>query len=233
MKYAIFSENTKMADMILANGRLLYILPYFGIELGVGEKTVKQVCNEKNISIPLLLLVCNIYTFDDYLPDSRDLKQIPVEGIIEYLQNSHKYYLETRMPQIIENILNLANICHLKNRNILTSFCEKYKQEVIVHFKYEEEIVFPYIIELLNGRKADNYKIKEYEINHSDIDAALIDLKNIIIKYLPPECTIAKCREILLNLFMFEFDLSKHTLLEDKILISLVKHIEKNTNETD
>ena len=231
MNYALFSENTKMADVILANSRLLYVLPYFGINLGFGEKTVKQVCKDNDISAPLLLLVCNIYTFDDYCPDSRDLKQIPIDGIITYLQNSHKDYLEIRMPQIIENILNLATICRLKNGNILNSFCEKYRQEVIAHFKYEEDIVFPYIIELLKGRKAGDYKIKEFESNHSDIDAALNDLKNIIIKYLPPECTIEKCREVLLNLFMFEYDLSKHTLLEDKILISLVEHIEK-TNET-
>ena len=231
MNYALFSGNTKMADVILANSRLLYVLPYFGVDLGLGEKTVKQVCNEKNISVPLLLLVCNIYTFDDYCPDSRDLKQIPIEGIIMYLRNSHKDYLEIRMPQIIDNILNLATICRLKNGNVLNAFCEKYKQEAIAHFKYEEEIAFPYIIQLLNGIKSDKYKIKEYEMNHSDIDAALNDLKNIIIKYLPKDCTIEKCRDILLNLFMFEYDLSKHTLLEDKILISLVEHIEKN-NET-
>ena len=231
MNYVLFSENIKMADMILANSRLLYVLPYFGVNLGFGEKTVKQVCNEKNISIPLLLLVSNIYTFDDYCPDSQDLKQIPIEGIIIYLQNSHKDYLEIRMPQIIDSIRDLATICHLRNGNILNSFCEKYKQEVIAHFKYEEEIVFPYIIQLFNGIKSNKYKIKEYESNHSDIDAALNDLKNIIIKYLPQDCTIEKCRNILLNLFMFEYDLSKHTLLEDKILISLVEHVERN-NET-
>jgi len=142
MNYVIFSENTRMADLILANSRLLYVLPYFGIELGVGEKTVKQVCNEKNISAPLFLLVCNIYTFDDYVPNTKDLKQIPIEGIIQYLQNSHKDYLEIRMPQIIENVLDLANICHLRNKHILNSFCEKYEQEVIAHLKYEEEIAF-------------------------------------------------------------------------------------------
>ena len=231
MNHVLFSENTKMADVILANSRLLYVLPYFEINLGFGEKTVKQVCSGKNISAPLFLLVCNIYTFDDYCPDSRDLKQIPVEGIIQYLRNSHKGYLEVRMPQIIENILNLVTVCRLKNGNILNRFCEKYRQEVIAHFKYEEEVAFPYIIQLLNGIKSDNYKIKEYESNHSDIDAALNDLKNIILKYLPQDCTIEKCRDILLNLFMFEYDLRKHNLLEDKILISLVEHIEKN-NET-
>ncbi len=228
MNYTLFSGNTKMADVILANSRLLYVLPYFGVNLGFGEKTVTQVCNEKNISVPLFLLVCNIYTFDNYMPDSRDLKQIPIDGIILYLQRSHKDYLEVRMPQIIENILDLATICRIKNGNILNSFCEKYRQEVIAHFKYEEEVAFPYIIQLLNGTKAGSYKIKEYETNHSDIDAALSDLKNIIIKYLPQDCTVEKCRDILLNLFMFEYDLSKHSLLEDKILISLVEHVEKS-----
>jgi regulator of cell morphogenesis and NO signaling len=221
-----------MADLVLTNSRLLYVLPYFEISLGFGEKTVKQVCNEKNISVPLFLLVCNIYSFDDYCPDTKDLTQIPVGGIIKYLQNSHKDYLEVRMPQIINNILDLVRVCNLKNGNILNSFCEKYKQEVITHLKYEDEIAFPYIIQLLNGVKTGNYKIKEYESNHSDIDAALNDLKNIIIKYFPQDCSMEKCRDILFNLFMFEYDLSKHTLLEDKILISLVEHIEKNTNET-
>ena len=37
MNYAIFSENTRMADLILANSRLLYVLPYFEINLGFGE----------------------------------------------------------------------------------------------------------------------------------------------------------------------------------------------------
>ncbi|MDR2887105.1 MAG: hemerythrin domain-containing protein [Bacteroidales bacterium] len=228
MKYVIFSENTRMADLILVNSRLLYVLPYFGIGLGFGEKTVKQVCSEKKISVSLLLLVCNIYTFDDYSPDSSCLRQIPVEGIIVYLQNSHKDYLEIRMPQVIDNILNLVKVCRIKNGNILNSFCEKYRQEAIAHFKYEEETVFPYIMQLLGGTGGSGYKIREYERNHSDIDAALEDLKNIIIKYLPEECTIDKCRDVLLELFMFEYDLCKHTLLEDKILISLVELIEKD-----
>lgn len=232
MNNVLFSEHTKMADVILTNSRLLWVLPYFEMNLGFGEKTVKQVCNENQISVPLFLLVCNIYTFDDYYPESQDLKQIPIEGIIMYLQKSHQDYLKIRMPQIIDSILNLANICHIKNGNMLHTFCEKYKQEVIAHFKYEEEIVFPYITQLLNGVKDTHYKIKEYETHHSDIDAALNDLKNIIIKYLPQDCTIEKCRSILLNLSMYEYDLRKHTLLEDKILVSLVELIEKKPDET-
>jgi len=225
MNHTLFTENMKLADMTFASCRLLYVLPYFGIELGFGEKTVRQICAEKNISSPLFLLVCNLYTFDDYTPDDTELKQIPLDGIVTYLQNSHKDYLEVRMPRIIESILDLAKENLLPNMDMLTSFCEKYRQEIVAHFRYEEEVVFPHIRKLLSGEKSD-YKISEYESSHSDIDTALEDLKNIIIKYLPFACTIEKSRPVLMELFMFEYALRKHTLLEDSILIPLVQRLD-------
>jgi regulator of cell morphogenesis and NO signaling len=228
MNYTLFSGNTKMVDLLLTNSRLLYVFPYFDIELGFGEATVKQMCREKNISVSLLLLVCNMYTFDDYAPSGKELQQIPIDGFLCYLRRSHKDYLEVRLPLVINGILNLISDCRIKNGEMLASFCEKYREEVMTHFKYEEEIVFPYIVELLHGKTTKDYKIGDYETNHSDIDAALEDLKNILIKYLPKSCTIEKCRDTLLNLFMFEHDLRKHTLLEDKILVSLVEHIEQS-----
>jgi len=227
MNHSLFSEKIKLADMLLANCRLLYVLPCFNIGLGLGESTVKQVCEKKGISVPLFLLVCNVYTFDDYCPNTNTIMQIPLNDLMHYLRNSHKDYLENRMPQIIEKMLNMVDGSVIHHRKMLIGFCGKYKEEVINHFDYEENVVFPYIEALLKGDKTEKYKIKEYKGNHSDIDAALNDLKNIIVKYLPDEYSIEKCRDILFDLFLFESDLSKHALLEDKILISLVEHIEK------
>ncbi len=225
MNHILFSEHTKMADLILANGRLLYVLPCFGIELGFGEKTVGQVCAECGISMPLLSLVCNLHAFDDYVPDKADLEQIPIEGVVAYLKASHSNYLQVRMPRIIDAILGLPG------GDMLTSFCEKYRQEVITHFKYEEDIVFPYIVQLLNGEKS-TYKFSEYGSNHSDIDSALVDLKNIIVKYLPKACTIEKSYPVLMELFAFEYDLRRHGMLENNILIPLVERLDSN-RQTD
>ncbi len=225
MKHDLFSENMKLAEMVFASFHLLYVLPYFGIELGFGEKTVRQICAEKNISVPLFLLVCNLYAFEDYLPEEAELRQVPLEGIVTYLQNSHRDFLEVRMPHTIESILNLARENRLPNGEMLSSFCEKYRQEIVAHFRYEEEVVFPHIRKLLAGEKSD-YKIREYESNHGDIDTALEDLKNIIVKYLPFSYSIEKSGPALLNLFMFEYDLRKHTLLEESILIPLAQRLD-------
>ena len=219
MTHAFFSESTKMADALLVEGRLLYVLPCFGIEPGFGEKTIGQTCAERGISTPLVVLVCNLYTFDDYSPDADALKHIPIEGIVGYLKSSHRDYLEVRMPRITEAVLALPG------GDMLTTFCEKYRAEVVAHFRYEEEVVFPYIRKLLDGERPD-YKISEYAGHHSDIDGALEDLKNIIVKYLPPECTIERSRPVLQELFAFEHDLRKHTLLEDSILIPMVERLD-------
>jgi regulator of cell morphogenesis and NO signaling len=219
MNRAHISEHTKMADLVLIDERLLQVLLCFGVELGFGEKTVGQVCAERGISVPLMLLVCDLYTLDDYLPDPVELESIPIEGVVAYLEVSHRNYLQVRMPRIIDAVLELPG------GEMLVSFCEKYRQEVVAHFKYEEEVVFPCIGRLLEGVKPE-YRIREYECSHSDIAGALADLKNIIVKYLPPTCTIGRSQPVLRELFAFEYDLSKHTLLEDHILIPLAERLD-------
>ncbi len=227
MPNSLFSEKMKVADLVLTNYRLLYVLPCFDIGFGVGEASVKQICEKKGVSIPLFLLVCNVYTFDDYIPEASTLTKVPLNDLMKYLKNSHKDYLENRMPKIITEILSLVNSYGVWHGEMLTEFCEKYRKEVIAHFDYEEQVVFPYIETLINGKNPSNYKIKEYKINHSDLDAALSDLKNIIVKYLPNESPTEKYRSTLIDLLLFETDLCKHTLLEDKILISLVEQVEQ------
>ena len=63
-----------MSDLIQANYRLLRVLPRFGIHLGFGDKSVVEVCRAQGVSMELFLLVCNISTFDDFLPDTAMFK---------------------------------------------------------------------------------------------------------------------------------------------------------------
>lgn len=229
MSHSLFSANTKLADLLLTNYRLLYIFPYFNISLGFGDVTVGQACDERGISVDLFLLVCNIYSNPNYEPDYAQLAKVPVKDLIAYLEKSHHDYINNRIPHIIAHVLDLVSDIPKKQSEMLISFCEKYKEDVISHFKYEEEEVFPYVIGLLDNTTQAKKKIRTYEETHQNLATALQDLKNIIIKYLPPNSSIEQNRaNVLVYLFLFEADLGAHTLLEDKILVSLVKYIENN-----
>ncbi|MEG1554361.1 MAG: hemerythrin domain-containing protein [Rikenellaceae bacterium] len=225
-KYAIFTSSMKMADIILANYSLLTVLRGFGIQLGFGEKSLSEVCKKHDINESFFLLVCNVYTFVDYLPAKEEISKLDIKSLVSYLQSSHSYYLEEKMG-VIENRLNsVGECCNEKHSKIIRTFFEEYKKELISHFKYEDETVFPYIKSLIKGETPINYHINQYEQNHSNIEDKLGDLKNILIKYLPDSYSSKDRNDVLLDIFLFEKDLNKHSLIEDKILIPFVREIE-------
>lgn len=113
----------------------------------------------------------------------------------------------------------------------MTGFFNQYRHEVAEHLEYEEKTVFPYIKALDNGNRKTDYSISRFEKNHTDIQEKLVDLQNIIIKYLP--CPEGSCQqnEILYDLFLLDEDLGRHTLIEDKILVPLVNELEKKAEK--
>ncbi|MBR6042616.1 MAG: hemerythrin domain-containing protein [Paludibacteraceae bacterium] len=221
----LFSEKMKLADMMLASSKLLYVFPRFGVRLGFGEKSVSDICSELEISMPLFLQVCNVYTNPDYLPEIDDLRRIELPELIAYLRNSHSDYLKLRIANLRSKIMKVANGCD-KNCSMLLKFFDGYVNEVVKHFSYEEKTVFPYVEKLVAHGPQAEYNIGIYEKNHTDIEEKLDDLKNILIKYVP-ESDQSVQREALRELFLFEEDLNRHALIEDRILVPLVMELEK------
>ena len=150
-----------------------------------------------------------------------------VDQLIAYLKNSHSYYLDNRMLAIQEQLKEISEGCEQQHQQILYLFFNEYKNEVIRHFEYEEITVFPYISNMMKGVRPGDYDIGVFRENHSNIDDKLNDLKNIIMKYLPGD-TLSDMRiRVLFGIFALEEDLSKHSLIEDKILVPLVMKLEQ------
>lgn len=221
--HIFFKRSTKMSDVISQNYYLINVLPRFDINLGFGESTIEQVCKKSSADCDLFLLVCNLYSFNSYNP-TNERYAFKIESLLAYLLRSHRYYLNDKINSI-ERLLNEVNI---KHRDVLTQFFEQYKHEIINHFNYEENEVFPYIKRLNDGIAPTEFHINRFEENHSNIEDKLSDLKNILIKYLPQDGIAQDIRsELLLNLFLFEDELDKHTLIEEQILIPYVERIER------
>lgn len=225
--HLLFSPAMKMADILLENYTLLSLLPRFGIHLGFGDKSLAEVCVKYNMDIDFFLLVCNTYTFEAYQPAAHELKGLHVDDLTAYLSSSHHYYVHNRIAAIEADLEGMRTSCSENHYKIIKKFFSEYKQEIINHFRYEEEIVFPYIQQLAHGEIESNFHIDQYEDNHSNIDEKLSDLKNILIKYLPETDAAESRNQMLFDICLFEADLIKHTNIEEKILIPFVKEIER------
>ncbi len=235
MKYhksePLFTASTKMADLILTNYKLLNLLPRFGITLGFGEKSVTKLCGEMGIDQNLFLLVCNTNTYKQYIPTPDELSTIKIDALIEYLSRSHSYYIDDRISSIESKLNHIKEECLAEHHIIVAKFFDEYKQEVLKHFDYEDRVVFPYIKSLASKSAESQFGIEQYEEHHENIDDKLGDLKSIIIKYLPESYPSAERIDILNDIFLFEDDLSKHTHIEERILIPFVKNIESKNGK--
>lgn len=215
-----------MADVLFANYKLFWVLNRFNIHLGFGEKRVDEVCESYGIPTSLFLIVCNSHTFADYLPDEEELYSLDVDSLLGYLQNSHYYYKGKCLPGIQRKLEMLAERVNNRPAKILQQFYSVYQAEVLHHFGYEETTAFPYINALLAGHPTEAYSIGQFERNHSNIEEKLNDLKNILIKYLPDTEEQEMLGDLLFDLCELEEDFRKHTLMEDKVLVPLVEHLE-------
>lgn len=227
MNHLLFSGKMKLADVLFANYKLLLVLNRFNIHLGFGEKSVDEVCRSQGIPASLFLMVCNVYTFGDYLPEREELQSLDADSLLGYLQNSHYYYKGKCLPGIQAKLDALAERVNNRPAQILQRFYSGYQAEVLNHFEYEEATAFPYIEALLSGRATEAYSIGQFEKNHSNIEEKLNDLKNILIKYLPDTGEQEILGDLLFDLFELEDDFRKHTLMEDKVLVPLVEHLEE------
>lgn len=234
-KETIYTKRMKVADLLAKDGSLLSILQRLEIKLGFGEATVAEACTRYGISTELFLMICNIYSHKDYMPDVNTLSEKDIKSITAYLHASHKYYTTVSFPSIHNRIHNLVKEIDEVSRRLIDKFYDDYDTEVTNHFRYEEEVVFPYIESLIeNGREnGKKYNIAQFEHNHSNISEKLNDLKNIIIKYLNEEYSSPLRFELLGEIYNVENDLSKHSLIENKLLIPLVEKLENSNEQGD
>jgi regulator of cell morphogenesis and NO signaling len=235
----LFNENSKLASVILRDHSLLPVINRLGIKLGFGDKTIRNICEEKGIDINFFVETINVFHYEAYFPEKR-LLDFSVSMVIEYLMKTHQYYVNYLIPEndrLIELFLSATPDESTENE-LVRKFYTKFNDEFVIHINFEEREMFPYILELNEAisnparrnsfrQKYPGYSIEGFEKEHSNMDDKMDDLKNIIIKYLPPNYDQNRGNAFLANLFMFDKDLKNHSRIEDHLLIPKVKQLEK------
>jgi regulator of cell morphogenesis and NO signaling len=219
------SGTSKLTNIIIEHPNVLNVLEYFNIPLGLGDKTIAEVATEYNIAPNTLEVVIKVYCRT--MP-MKVLNKKEVHDLLMFLQTSHNNFKLVKIPELKKLIEAFSNEISIEYGKMLVAFFDKYIQEIDEHFMYEDKKVFPYIANILHDKVAKDFKIKEFERNHTDIGHKLFDLKNILIKYIPPVINSEYRKQILNKLISLERDLMYHTQLEDNILVPFVKNMETN-----
>ncbi len=222
-----YKDSDHMCDVICDEPSLLQMLSRFGIPLGVGDQTVRQVCEAHGVDTATFLSVANfIKRGARGAADSID--KVSVACLTEYLKQAHTYFLDFQLPAIRRKLLEALDCSQPGEVSyLILKFYDDYMSEVRKHMQHENRKVFGYVEQLLQGRRTSEYTISQFARGHNSIDVKLQELKNIIIKYYAPTEQAELLNNVLYDIFTCEKDLRIHCLVEDDIFVPAVEILEE------
>ena len=225
--YSNYKPTDHMCDVISDEPSLLQMMSRFGIPLGFGEQTVRQVCESHNVDTTTFLAVAN-FMKNGSKGAADQLAALSVRCLTDYLKQAHTYFLDFQLPAIRRKLLEAID-CSPENEvsYLILKFYDDYMGEVRKHMQYENRKVFSYVEELLQGRRSGDFSIKQFGRAHGNMELKLQELKNIIIKYYTPTDKAELLNNVLFNIFTCENDLRVHCQVEDDIFVPAVEILEE------
>ena len=216
-----YTENDRLRDMIEENSAILPITSRFGIPLGFGDKTVAEICRHNEIDCKTFTCVCNFISGKNFSADDISVKQL-----IEYLKRAHNYFLDYSLPMIRRRLIEAIDCSGSDDiANLIIKFYDEYAHEVKKHMSYEDNTVFRYVDNLLNGLYEEEYSIDKFADKHNSIEKKLKELKDIIIRYFPGKDN-DKMITVLFDIINCEQDLASHCEVEDRLFVPAVEILE-------
>lgn len=227
----MYEADDKMIMLIRDNYNLLQSIGSFGINLGFGEKTVREVCEEQDVDTYTFLAVINL-SINGY-KDNDDIERLSIPTLIQYLKASHQYYLGFELPYIRKKLEDALDENDNLARLIMRLY-DEYSHSIRNHMMYEEKNVFPYVDKLLRKEIDPDYDVDTYSKHHGQTDQKMHELKNIIIKYLPSD---AQHNNLLIaalyDIYNCETYLARHAEVEEQIFIPAVRKLEQKSKQSD
>jgi len=227
----LYEPNDKMISIIRDNYNLLQTLGSFGINLGFGDKLVREVCEEQGVDTYTFLAVTN-YSINGYL-DRESIDRLSVPTLLHYLKASHEYFLNFQLPYIRQELVEALNPEDSLAKLILKLY-DEYAHTIRTHMKYEEKNLFPYVEQLLQNQSTSNYDVETFSKHHAQTDVKLRELKNIIIKYLPSDgLHNNRLTAALHDIYNNEQWLAQHAQVEDHIFTPAIQSLERKQSQSD
>ncbi|MBQ6790056.1 MAG: helix-turn-helix transcriptional regulator [Paludibacteraceae bacterium] len=208
----------------------IQIISRFGLEMGVGDQTIEQVCATHGVHTPTFLAVVNFKVFKDSGIRSQESgfrnqpSDIDIPTLQRYLQNSHTYFLDFRLPRLrralIEAIIPADPTTKIPG--LILRCYDEFVEEIRTHIDHENAGLFD-----------------EHQHDDQRITDKLTEIKNLIIKYYPTQSEMENGKwkmesgkplainylliSVMSDLWHTEQDFADHCAIEDEILRPALK----------
>ena len=128
---ALVTPETKLCEVILDEPSVIPVINRFDITLGVGDKSVKSICEKNDIDINFFLTILNAYIHESFFPE-KSFDSFGAQEVIDYLRKTNSYYLQSQLPNIERHFMALIGHSD-KNNNLplLLNLYNEVKAEIV------------------------------------------------------------------------------------------------------
>lgn len=224
--------NMKLSEVVEEYPSLIPVLNRFGIRLGLGDKSVTDVCEEYKQDTDFLLTVINTFLNEEYFPE-RKLQTFHTSQIVDYLTKTNQYYLRYQIPNIERHLTSFISQSAPGNNTLtlIGRFFSSFKEELTSRIRRDEREWFPYCLSLsekLNGvTERDALHLHSSKPKEDAIEALLYDLKSIMVKHLSGDYNENLCYAVIFAVNSLEKDIKQHNRIRYRILEPMVAAMEK------
>lgn len=201
----MYKSTDKICDLMSHEEDAIQIISRFGLEMGVGEQTIEQVCASHEVHTPTFLAIVNYKVFHQrVLPDDIDIHTLQ-----RYLHNAHTYFLDFRLPRLRRSLIEAIIPADptTKIPGLILRCYDEFVDEIRTHIEHENAGLY-----------------EEHEHDDERITSKLTEIKNLIIKYYPTKPTSTEGTvtytliSVMSDLWHTEHDFADHCAIEDDIL---------------
>ena len=234
---AIVYATMRLSEVVEEHPSLIPVINRFGIRLGLGDKSVRTLCEEHALDTDFLLTILNTYLNEEYFPEKK-LQTFHISLLIDYLTKTNQDYLRYQLPNIERHLGYFIQQSPQGNQSLalLGRFFASFKAKLIARIQEDEERRFPYCHQLMKGHLSSELaKDPQQPTDHpteDPIEALLEDLKSIMVKHLTGAFDDNLCYAVLFAICSLEKDIKQHNRIRYRILLPMITSMEQSCAET-
>jgi regulator of cell morphogenesis and NO signaling len=232
------AEN-KVSETVAKNIKAAHVFKKHGIDFCCGGGiSIEKACQKNEVNLDQLLVELN--GLDTTISSTQNYDSWPLDFLVDYIVNTHHSYVDESLGLIYSYAEKVAKV-HGEHEPAVIQIFDLFKyiaQDLTVHMKKEEMILFPFIKKMVLAEKGElvieiehfgsiNNPIRMMEMEHETVGDWFKKIAVLSNQYTAPEWACNTFKALYAKLDEFEQDLHLHIHLENNILHPKALQLEK------
>lgn len=218
---ALVTPDTKLCEVIVDEPSVVPVINRFDIVLGVGDRTIKSICKEKDIDTSFFITILNAFIHESFFLENVT-RAFNAGDVVDYLRKTNNSYLRNQLPNIERHFAALISRSDSNNNlPLLFNFYREVKTEIERRIDSDNQW-FDAIISAEQSNSEVSVAGNAVQAESDSIEDKLSDLINMFVIHLRGDYDRNLCHAVLFAVISLEKDICQNNRIRNRVLRPLV-----------